>query len=85
MATALGAWKDAFKQTASTLKGAGKEISSKATDTLGALEKEGKFGPALHQQVLGTIAAMKNKDSSLEKRLEKAYAYAVLPSVSTTT
>src|SRR5687767_13560369 len=82
MATALNAWKAAFRQTANTIKNKSSKITSKASDTLGALEKEGKIGPALHEQVLGTIAAMKHKDPSLEKRLAEAYAYAVLPSVS---
>jgi len=73
---------DALKEAAQSFgKGEGSMVD-KATKALKAIETEAKIGPALHEQVLGTIAQMKQKHGNLEKVLHDAYGYAVLPDVS---
>jgi len=76
------------KSVTEALKDAAKAVGKKASsvvgsagDALAALEKEAEVGPALHEQVLGVLAEMKQKDPSIEEVLRRAHGYAVLPDV----
>ena len=46
-----------------------------------ALRKEAKVGPVLHEEVLAALERMKEENAGLEKALDEAYAFAVLPSI----
>ncbi|HWV37336.1 MAG TPA: hypothetical protein VN033_02550 [Vulgatibacter sp.] len=46
-----------------------------------ALQKEAEADKRLHADVVATLERMKAKDPSLKKQLEKAYGYAVYPTV----
>ena len=46
-----------------------------------ALEKEHKLGKALHAEALAALQQFKKKHPEIKERLEKAHAYAVVPSI----
>jgi len=62
-------------------KGPLAKVAGAGPKLVGALKKEAKLGPVLHQEALGALAAMKARDPSLEDVLKKAHGYAVFPTV----
>jgi lipid-binding SYLF domain-containing protein len=82
---AKAAGKAAAKVAGKTAGKAGKGVLGKITSPFpklaSALKKEAAFSAVMHQEVIGTLRHMQAKDPSLQKELQKAYGYAVFPTV----
>jgi lipid-binding SYLF domain-containing protein len=59
----------------------GNGLLNKVLAPIRALKKEADLGPLVHADVLAALERMKEKDASVAKLLDKAYGFAVIPSL----
>lgn len=70
-----------MKRPVKSLTKTGAGFVKKTAGAVGALRKEARIGPVVHEQVLAALARMKEKNAELGPALERAHAFAIIPSI----
>lgn len=76
-----------FREVIDKIKAPVQKAGEKVSEKVGVrgpfhnLEKEASLGRTLHSEVIAAMNRMQKKDPSLKEALEKAYGFAVIPSI----